>query len=348
MKGSLTGGQYVLQGSAIAGEATAVTSGSRDHDPTLVWPRWLGHRSEEELQDLGEQNLMDGYGGITVRLTMGFEYVHADLWGPFGVALEDGSRYLLTLIDGYSRVMWACFLRTDLEALPTFAAWETEVQKQAERNPIRLRAGNGLDVCQGAFVIFCSTGGIVYHHTDAWKSPQPRSTAERTNEVPCDRARGVLSQYGAEALEPACFLGDRSPSYAIQCRASFTGLVGSHVGDSHWMREFGCPKRVRVRDGQHELGTEPCVYLGYASEAEVLWCNDEMASANMIYRDVTSDELASKANEQRKVAIAGSDRGSKKQGVELGDAKQSSSDASEQQQMESTIDGERRQTRSPM
>ena len=43
------------------------------------------------------------------------------------------------------------------------------------------------------------------------------------------------------------------------------------------------------------------------------------------------------------MAIAGPDRGSKKQGVELGDAKQSSSDTSEQQQMEGTIDGERRQ-----
>src|SRR4051812_12947218 len=126
----------------------------------------------------------------------------------------------------------------------------------------------------------------------------------------------------------------------------FAGLAGSHVDDSHWMREFGCPKQVRVRDGQCRLGTGPCVYLGYASEAEVLWCNDEMASADMIDRDVTSEELASKANEQRKVAIEGPDRGSKKQGVEIGDANQSSSDASEQQHMESTIDGERRQTMS--
>ena len=55
----------------------------------------------------------------------------------------------------------------------------------------------------------------------------------------------------------------------------------------------------------------------------------------MIDRDVTSDELASKANEQKKVAIAGLDRWSKKHGVKLGDAKQSSSDASEQQHMES-------------
>src|SRR3954462_1863865 len=346
MRGSLTGGQYVLHGSAIAGEATAVTSESRDHDPTLVWPRRFGQRSEDELQALGKQNLMDGYGGTTVLPTMELEYVHADLWGPFGVALEDGSRYVMTLIDDYSRVMWACFLRTDREALPTFVAWKTMVEKQAGRNLSRLRAGNGLDVCQGAFVIFCSTVGIVYHCTDAWKSPQPRGTAERTNEVPCDRARGVLSQYRAEAWEPACFLEDSSPSYTIECRASFAGMAGSHVGDSHWMREFGCPKRVRVRDGQRELGTGPCVYLGYASEAEVLWCNDEIASADMIDGDVTSIELVLKANEQRKMAIAGPDRGSKKQGVELGDAKQSSSEGSEQQHMESTIDGDRRQTKS--
>src|SRR3954467_7496394 len=33
--------------------------------------------------------------------------------------------------------------------------------------------------------------------------------------------------------------------------------------------------RVRIRDGERELVTGSCVFLGYASEAEVLWCNDE-------------------------------------------------------------------------
>src|SRR3954471_11103881 len=122
--------------------------------------------------------------------------------------------------------------------------------------------------------------------------------------------------------------------------------AGSLIDDSHWMREFGYPKWVRVWDGQRELGTRPCVFLKYASGADELWCNDEKASADMIWRDMTSDELASMTNEQRKVAIAGPDRESKKQGVELGDAKQSSSDGSEQQHMESAIDGERRQTMS--
>src|SRR3954470_24462340 len=121
----------------------------------------------------------------------------------------------------------------------------------------------------------------------------------------------MLSQFGAEVLDPSCFLGDRSPSNAIECRTSFAGLAGSYVDNSHWMREFGCPKWVRVWDGQRELGTGPCVFLGYTSGAKVLWCNDEKASADMIDRDVTSDELTSMANEQRKMAIAGPDRRSK-------------------------------------
>src|SRR4051812_39919999 len=120
---------------------------------------------------------------------------------------------------------------------------------------LTLRAGNGLKVCQGAFVIFCSIVGLVYRCTDAWKLPQPRGIVERTNGVPCDRARDMLSQFGAEALDPACFLGNKSPSNAIECRTSFAGLEGSHVDDSLWMREFRCPKWVRVRDGQCKLGT---------------------------------------------------------------------------------------------
>ena len=60
MRGSLTSGQYVLQGSAFAEEGIVETSESRDHDATLVWHRRLRHRSEEELQVLGRQNLLDG------------------------------------------------------------------------------------------------------------------------------------------------------------------------------------------------------------------------------------------------------------------------------------------------
>ena len=56
------------------------------------------------------------------------------------------------------------------------------------------------------------------------------------------------------------------------CRGSFAGLVGSLIGYSHWMRASGCPNLVRVRDGQREQRTRPCILDGYASGAKMLWC----------------------------------------------------------------------------
>ena len=105
--------------------------------------------------------------------------------------------------------------------------------------------------------VICSTDGIVIHRTDARKSPQLEGTAERIRDVPCDRARDVLSHVRAEALDTACFLGEGSPSMAIRCRGSFAGSVRSLIGDSHWMRASGCPIRVRVRNGQREQRTWP-------------------------------------------------------------------------------------------
>ena len=114
---------------------------------------------------------------------------------------------------------------------------------------------------KGVFVI-CSTDGIVIHRTDARKSPRLEGTAERIRDVPCDRAREVLSDVRAEALDTACFLPWRSPSRAFECRGSFAGLAGSLIGDSHWMRASGCPIRLRVSDGQREQRTRSCIVSG--------------------------------------------------------------------------------------
>ena len=36
-----------------------------------------------------------------------FEIVHCDIWGPYRVSTSCGARYFLTLVDDYSRSVWA-------------------------------------------------------------------------------------------------------------------------------------------------------------------------------------------------------------------------------------------------
>ena len=49
----------------------------------------------------------------SVHTTKGIlDYVHADLWGPSRKPSYGGSRYMLTIIDDYSRKVFPYFLKT--------------------------------------------------------------------------------------------------------------------------------------------------------------------------------------------------------------------------------------------
>src|SRR3954469_9806611 len=325
IKGSLVSGLYVLQGSVITGEA-ATTSGSDDQDLTQLWNLRLGHMSEKGLSILGKQNLLSGYKGsrtefcehcVFGKQTGGkfsktavhstkrkLDYIHSDLWGPNKVASKSGARYYMTLIDDYSRMVWVYFLKTKDEAFPTFVRWKTMVEKQTDRKVKRLRTDNGLEFCNHAFNDFCSTEGIVRHRTCAG-TPQQNGIAERMNRMLCERARSMLSHSGlgqefwAEAINTACYLVNRSPSTAIECRTLFEVWSDSHA-DYPQLRVFGCPAYAHVRDGKLEPRARKCVFLGYASGVKGyrLWCNDKKSPGFIISRDVTFNESASLTKEK--------------------------------------------------
>src|SRR4051812_22963050 len=121
----------------------------------------------------------------------------------------------------------------------------------------------------GAFV--CSTKSIVFYRMDALKPPQQGCTEERIDGVLCDGLQSTVSHgdlghvQWAGALDTAGFMASGSPSSAIGCRTRIEMWSGSHADFSHRMRVSGCSTWIRVRDGQHGLGTGPCVCHEYAS-----------------------------------------------------------------------------------
>ena len=59
----------------------------------------------------------------SVHTTKGtLDYVHADLWGPSRKPSFGGARYMLTIIDDYSRRVWPYFLKNKDD---TFAAFQS-------------------------------------------------------------------------------------------------------------------------------------------------------------------------------------------------------------------------------
>src|SRR3954468_24729473 len=95
MKGDLVRGQYLLRGSVVLGEATAVGSESCDHHLALLWHRQLGHRSETKMRDRDR--------------------------GPLGASLQDGSGHVMILRDVSFPTVWGVFLRSGKEAFSIIA-----------------------------------------------------------------------------------------------------------------------------------------------------------------------------------------------------------------------------------
>ena len=118
---------YVLRGSTLHGFVTAAAVSNDEPSKTNIWHMRLGHMSELGMAELIKRDLLDGYtvGKIkfcehcvfdkhkrvkfnaSVHTTKGtLDYVHADLWGPSRKPSYGGARYMLTIIDDYSRKVW--------------------------------------------------------------------------------------------------------------------------------------------------------------------------------------------------------------------------------------------------
>ena len=76
-----------------------------------------------------------------------------------------GASYMMTIIDDFSRKVWAYFLKQKSDALSTFKVWKTTIEKQTRKLVKRLRTDNGLEFCSNDFNDWCKSEGIVRHLT---------------------------------------------------------------------------------------------------------------------------------------------------------------------------------------
>ena len=103
---------------------------------------------------------------------------------------------------------------------------------------------------------------------------------------------GLPQSLWAEAVTTACYLVNRSPSTAIECKTPEEVWSGKPPQYDH-LRLFGCPAYVHVRQNKLEPRALKCVFLGYGDGVKGyrLWCKDFKPPKVIISRDVTFDEM---------------------------------------------------------
>ena len=88
------------------------------------------------------------------------ELVHTDLCGPMEVQSYKGDRYIMLLVDDYSRMMTVMFLRQKSDALQMFKWYLERFEKEIDKNMKYLISNRGGEFKSNEFDMFCNDRGI--------------------------------------------------------------------------------------------------------------------------------------------------------------------------------------------
>ncbi|CAI7899331.1 unnamed protein product, partial [Closterium sp. NIES-53] len=208
--------------------------------------------------------------------------VHMDLVGPLPVQGHKGERYFRTIVDDWSRLMWAYPLKQKDHAASTIKEdWLPFVEKQAECVVKRIRTDRGGEFLGAEMTAWLKKLGIQRELTTAY-TPQSNGVAERANRTILETARALLIESG---------VGNSMWPHAVRHATVARNRVLTKVGNESWvplerwlgrkppvdmLRVFGCmavahvPKKYRSKLGASAIW---CVHLGLAAESKgwLLW-----------------------------------------------------------------------------
>ncbi|GKA53055.1 retrovirus-related pol polyprotein from transposon TNT 1-94 [Tanacetum coccineum] len=205
-----------------------------------LWHRRLSHLNFGTINQLTSHDLVDGLSKFKYRKNhlclaceqgkskkaslppklvpsteSKLELLHMDLCGPMRVASINGKKYILVIVDDYSRYTWVYFLRTKDEAPDMIIDFVNQVQRNLKALILTIRTDNGTEFKNEKLRAFYAKLGIV-HKTSIARTPQQNGVVERRNRTLVEAARTMLifskapEFLWAEAIATACFTQNRS------------------------------------------------------------------------------------------------------------------------------------------
>lgn len=290
-------------------------------DQSQLWHHRYGHLSYKGLHSLYFRQMVIGLPKIIVsnitcdacmkgkqhrvpipkrsqwRATERLQLVHADLCGPITPASNSHKRYLLCLIDDFSRKAWIYFLAEKTEVFYLFKCFKMLVEKETGI-PIKcLRTDRGGEFNSTEFNDFCKQHGVKRQLTAAY-TPQQNGVAERKNRTVMNLVRAILSErqvpksFWPEAVRWTSHVLNRSPTIAVKDMTPEEAWSGKKPSVEHF-RVFGCVGHVHIPDARRiklDNKSVSCVLLGVSDETKGYRMFDPIAKKIIVSRDVVFDE----------------------------------------------------------
>ena len=88
------------------------------------------------------------------------ELLHVNLMGPTRTESLGGKRYIMVIVDDFSRYTWVEFLREKLEACEKMEVLCKRLQNEKGVSIVKIRCNHGKEFENARFDFFCEKNGI--------------------------------------------------------------------------------------------------------------------------------------------------------------------------------------------
>ncbi|KAJ9538974.1 hypothetical protein OSB04_031707 [Centaurea solstitialis] len=305
---------------------------------SLLWHRRLSHLNYRYLDRLVKERLVSGIPMIKFepdQLCSGcaqgkmkrashppkpeqgskspLSLIHMDLCGPMKTVSLAGRKYVLVIVDDYSRYTWTRFLKTKDETSNLIINFIKAVQVQLKLPVQTVRSDNGTEFKNQVLKGFYNSLGITQTFSAA-RTPEQNGVVEHRNRTLVEAARSMLAQsqlpqyLWAEAVNTACYTQNRSIIHRRFGKTPYHVLFG-RIPNIDYFKVFGCPcfvlnetenrencsvayrvfnKKSRVVYESVNVRFDPFVELSSTASS-----NTDTVSNNVVFTDASSSTTSS-------------------------------------------------------
>nr|GEY12766.1 retrovirus-related Pol polyprotein from transposon TNT 1-94 [Tanacetum cinerariifolium] len=299
LKGNRTTNLYTINLYEMASVSPICLMARAFSTKSWLWHQRLSHLNFDTINDLAKNDLVSGLlkfkyhkehlcpsceQGKSKRAShppkpvpnsrQMLHLLHMDLCGPMRIASINGKRYVLVIVDDYSRYTWVHFLRSKDEAPKVIKTFLKRINVLLQSPVIIIRTNNDTEFKNQVLKEYFDSVGISYQVSSV-RTPQQNRVVERRNRTLVEAARTMLIFSRAslflwvEVIATACFTQNCS---IIHRRFNKTPceLINGKKPDISFLYVFGAlcyPKNDCEDIGKLGAKGDIGFFIGYSADS---------------------------------------------------------------------------------
>jgi hypothetical protein len=303
-------------------------------DDSELWHQRLGHLNFSDMLKIASKDVVKGLPkmektgkGICgpcqlgkqtraaykktsgIQTSKNLELLHMDLMGPIRTASLGGKRYILVIVDDFSRYTWAIPIREKSNAFDIAQHLFKKIQVEQNCQIVRIRSDHGREFENSKFEEFCHSYGIKQEFSSPI-TPQQNGVVERKNRVIQEMARVMIhsknlaQHFWGEAVNTACHIINRVYLRPETNKTPYEIWRGKKP-TMKYFKTFGSKcyiLRDRENLGKFDTKSDEGIFLGYSTNSRAYRVFNKrtetvMESINVIVDD---EEVQRSSREEEK------------------------------------------------